>query len=113
MNTMKIRKTASGFTLTELVLAVAILTILLGLATVNVVRYLRTLTQLERDGIAREIFVAAQNHLTMAESQGFLGADDSADSYTENGKTFYYLVSRNSGESEEEADLLGDEDEEE
>ena len=113
VNTMKIRKTASGFTLTELVLAVAILTILLGLATVNVVRYLRTLTQLERDGIAREIFVAAQNHLTMAESQGFLGADDSADSYTENGKTFYYLVSRNSGESEEEADLLGDEDEEE
>ena len=96
---MKIRKTASGFTLTELVLAVAILTILLGLATVNVVRYLRTLTQLERDGIAREIFVAAQNHLTMAESQGFLGVEiPDSGLYTANNGIFYCRVNNASSE---------------
>ena len=108
---MKIRKNASGFTLAELVLAVAILTILLGLATVNVIRYLRTLTQLERDGIAREIFVAAQNHLTMAESQGFLGVSDSGVPYEGSDNIFYYLVANDSSEDDDgkSPELLGEE----
>ena len=37
------------------------------------------MAQFERDNIAKEIFVAAQNHLTMAESQGYLGLKENND----------------------------------
>ncbi|MBQ9521836.1 MAG: type II secretion system protein [Oscillospiraceae bacterium] len=77
---MKTRRNTEGFTLLELALAVAIIAILSGVTAVNVVHYQRTLTQVELDGIAREIFVAAQNHLTMAESQNFMGIDPDSDS---------------------------------
>ena len=61
-----------GFTLAETLLTVMIIIILCGVTFIMVMRYLRAMAQLERDGIAKEIFVAAQNHLTMAESQGYL-----------------------------------------
>lgn len=95
---MKTRRNTGGFTLLELVLAVAIIGILSGVAAVNVVHYQRTLTQVELDGIAREIFVAAQNHLTMAESQGFMGIVDESDwgepyqKGTTTEPTIYYYV---------------------
>ena len=47
-----------------------ILMILGAITAVNVIAHQRPLAQVERDGIAKEIFVAAQVHLTMAESQG-------------------------------------------
>ncbi|MCR4771226.1 MAG: hypothetical protein K5855_02835, partial [Oscillospiraceae bacterium] len=56
--------------------------IIIALAAVSAVavyRYQRGLKQLELDGIAKEIFVAAQNHLTMAESQGYLGMKEPED----------------------------------
>ena len=62
----------NGFTMAEMMIVVAIIMILAGFAFVNVIRYQRSLRQLERDGIAKEIFVAAQNHLSMADSQGLL-----------------------------------------
>ena len=65
-----------GFTLAETLLAVAILTVLLSVAAVGVIRYQRSLEQMEMDGIAKEIFVAAQNHLTLAESQGLVSGMD-------------------------------------
>ncbi|MBR4545552.1 MAG: type II secretion system protein [Oscillibacter sp.] len=83
---MKTRRNTGGFTLLELMLAVAVIGILSAVVAVNVVHYQRTLTQVELDGIAREIFVAAQNHLTMAESQGFMGIDPKSDS--DWGKTY-------------------------
>ena len=57
----------------ELLMVVAILVALFGVAFVAVQNHQRSMTQLEYDTIAKEIFVAAQNHLTAAESQGYLG----------------------------------------
>ena len=59
-----------GFSLAELLIVVAIVTILLGVSFVAVQNHQRSMTRLEFDTIAKEIFVAAQNHLTAAESQG-------------------------------------------
>ena len=56
----------------EVIIAVAILVILMGVASIAVVNYQRTLKQHELDGIARELFITAQNHLSMAQSQGVL-----------------------------------------
>ena len=72
---MKIKNNRKGFTLAEMLMTVAIILILAGVSFVGVISYLRHLKQLENDGIAKEIFIAAQNHLSMASSQGFLGRD--------------------------------------
>ena len=67
------RRKKRGFTMAETLLVVAIIGVLSGVVFIMVARYMRSMAQLERDGIAKEIFVSAQNHLTMAESQGYLG----------------------------------------
>ncbi len=61
----------------EMLIVVAILIVLLAVAFIAVPRYQRSMTRLEFDTIAKEIFIAAQNHLTTAESQGYLQRDDS------------------------------------
>ncbi len=66
-------KNRSGFTLLEMLIAVAITIILAGVAFVSVQNYRHSLDQIERDGIAQEIFVAAQNHLTSVYSEGYPG----------------------------------------
>ncbi len=73
---MFFKKNNRGFTMAETLLTVAIIAILTGTVFIGVVNYMRAMAQLERDGIAKEIFISAQNHLTMAESQGFLGRSD-------------------------------------
>ena len=67
-----------GVTLGELLAVVAIITILAGVMFIAVQRHQRSLGQLERDGLAKEIFVAAQNHLTGAFGQGYLDLPESA-----------------------------------
>jgi len=67
------RRRNKGFTLAEVLLVVGIIVILAGVSFINVVKHQRAMKQLEMDGIAKEIFVAAQNHLSMAASQGYLG----------------------------------------
>ena len=62
-----------GMTMAELLVVVAIIGILGGVAFLAVSRYQRTSAQLERDGIARELFVAAQNNLTAVQGEGYLG----------------------------------------
>ena len=62
-------------TMAEMLIVVAIIAVLGGVAFIAVNNHQRTLGQLERDGIAKEIFVAAQNHLTMAAHEGYLGKD--------------------------------------
>ena len=57
----------------EMLIVVAIIVILCGVAFIAVWNYQRSMGQLERDGIAKEIFVAAQNHLTAAYGEGYLG----------------------------------------
>ena len=67
----KIRKNR-GFSLAEVLIVAALLVVLSGVAFVAVWSHLRSMAQLERDTIAKEIYVAAQNHLTTAKSQGYL-----------------------------------------
>ncbi len=66
-------KNRKGFTLAEVMMAVAIIAILAGVSFIGVTGYLRSMALLERDSIAKEIFIAAQNHLTMAKGQGYMG----------------------------------------
>ncbi len=58
------QKRRAGFTLAEILVAVAILTILLALAVPNVLAYYRRLKLAELDDSARAIFMAAQNRMT-------------------------------------------------
>ena len=86
-----------GFTLAELLIVVAIIAILAAVAFIAVANHQRSMTQLEYDTIAKEIFIAAQNHLTLAESQGYLGLNDSEygsdGTYTGNANDkVYYLT---------------------
>ena len=74
MNKLKNR---IGMTLAEVLIVVGIIAVLGGVASVAVWNYQRSLGQLERDGIAKEIFVAAQNHLTAAYGAGYLGLQES------------------------------------
>ena len=62
-----------GFTLAELLIVIAIIAVLSGVIFIAVWTYLRSMGQLERDGIAKQIFVAAQNHLSAAKGEGYLG----------------------------------------
>ena len=66
------KKNNKGFTMAELLIVVAIIVVLMGVAFIAVQNYQRSSTRLEFDGIAKEIFIAAQNHLTTAESQGYV-----------------------------------------
>ncbi len=91
-----------GFTLAEMLIAVAIVLVLMGVAFIAVQNYQRSLRQLEYDGIAKEIFVAAQNHLTLADGQGLVDRrwdDDSAiigddDDITSNEGIYYFVVQK-------------------
>lgn len=95
-----------GFTMAELLIVVAIIGVLSGVSFIAVQNHQRSLTQLERNTVAKEIYFAAQNHLTMAESQGllneevdstFYGTEETSDDRTaagiaESGDDIYYVV---------------------
>ena len=61
-----------GFTLAELMLVVAIVAVLAGVAFVAVNGYSRVLRHTQYDETAREIFISAQNRLSMAYEEGYL-----------------------------------------
>ncbi len=101
---MRKRFDRKGFTLAEVLIVVAILVVLMGVGFVALMSHMRSMKQLELDGQAKEIFVAAQNHLALAESQGYLGvAEKDADGNLtgdfgarEDGSTdIYYIVVNN------------------
>lgn len=56
----------------EMIAVVTLLIIVMGFVVVNVASRLRSMYQMEMDQAAKEIYVAAQNHLTIAESTGQL-----------------------------------------
>ena len=95
---MKKQYRNKGFTMAEVLLVVALIAVLSGVAFIAVWRHMRSLTQLEYDGIAKEIFVAAQNHLTMAENQGYLQASKDSDYGTKDTSgeenVYYFVVDR-------------------
>ena len=101
------RKRNSGFTLAEALIVVAIIGVLSAVSFIAVSNYQRSMYQLEYDGIARELYFAAQNHLTMADSQGLVknnsNAGRQADEYTsllnneKRENVYYYAVPGDSG----------------
>ena len=103
-----------GFSMAELLMVVAILVALFGVAFVAVQNHQRSMTQLEYDTIAKEIFVAAQNHLTAAESQGYLGqiankseyGNESSFQDDETDEVYYFTVTRGVTGQEKILDLM-------
>ena len=71
-NAIKNRLNKKGFTLAEVLVTVAIILILAGVTFVSVVQYQKNLRLMEMDGTAKEIFIAAQNHLSVAKASGDL-----------------------------------------
>lgn len=71
-NSMKNRLNRKGFTLAEVLVTVAIILILAGVTFVSVGQYQKNLRLMEMDGTAKEIFIAAQNHLSVAKASGDL-----------------------------------------
>ena len=61
----------AGFTMAEMLIVVAIIGVLAGVSFVAVQSYQKSMTQLQYDAVAKEIFIAAQNHLTLAKSENF------------------------------------------
>ena len=72
INAAKKRLNRKGFTLAEVLVTVAIILILAGVTFVSVVQYQKNLRLMEMDGTAKEIFIAAQNHLSVAQASGDL-----------------------------------------
>ena len=103
------KRNKRGFTMAETLLTVAIIGILSSAVFIGVMNYLRAMAQLERDGIAKEIFVSAQNHLTMAEGQGFLGRTEfgtvESGTGTEGAEVCYFVV--NGADDFGESSVLG------
>lgn len=62
----------NGFTLTEMLVTLLITCILLAIGLVGVLQYSKSLKLTEMDNTAKEIFLAAQNHLTTADADGTL-----------------------------------------
>ena len=92
MNKLKSR---IGMTLAEILIVIGIIAVLGGVSFIAVYNYQRSLGQLERDGIAKEIFVAAQNHLTAAYGAGYLGTSYFGEHGTkpeDSGKEIYYYT---------------------
>lgn len=71
-NAIKKRLDRKGFTLAEVLVTVAIILILAGVTFVSVVQYQKNLRLMEMDGTAKEIFIAVQNHLSVAKASGDL-----------------------------------------
>ena len=98
-----------GFTMAEMLIVVAIIAVLGAVAFIAVNQHQRSLERLERDSVAREIFVAAQNHLTMAKGQGYLGVsqDNYGEEDTDEG-VYFFVVNQGDafGESAQPSNML-------
>lgn len=94
---VKARK-KTGFTLAEMMIVVGILAILMAVAFIGIMGYLRSMEKLEFDGYAREIFISAQNHLAVAENQGYYGLTSDAQFGTPDSEepgVYYFVVPNN------------------
>ncbi|MEE8807209.1 MAG: InlB B-repeat-containing protein [Lactimicrobium sp.] len=66
------RKNKKGFTLGEMLITVAIVAILSAVAIISVTSYLWNVRLLDADQAAKEIYLAAQYHLSLAKERGTL-----------------------------------------
>lgn len=60
----------AGFTLAELLVVIGILSVLLTIGMLSVHIYIKNLKMTEMDATAKQIFIAAQNHMTALKSSG-------------------------------------------
>ena len=107
---MRKTRRQSGFTMAEMLIVVAIILILMMVAAIMVQRHQRSMTQLEYDSIAKELFIAAQNHLTAAESQGYLELDSSQYGTPDTDETdrdvYYFAVNNGAAETGSMLELM-------
>ena len=112
-NSIVRRKLSSrrGMTMAEVLMTVAIVIILMGLIFVSLLAYQRALEQKKMDGYAKELYFAAQNHLSMARGEGYLQVTEAADKSGDAGdkkavygsldtaddKVRYFVVGNNGG----------------
>lgn len=75
----------------EMLIVVAIILVLIGVVAAGLLGHQKSLTRLERNTTAKEIFVAAQNHLTMADSQGYPGIEPDTGFGTQDEGAYYFL----------------------
>lgn len=120
VNNTALRKLRSrrGMTMAEMIISVLIIIILLGVAFISIIMYQRNLAQKERDAIAKEIFIAAQNHLTMSRGEGYSGIavaglgekeTESGSATTGDSKeadTYYIIVSKGDQFSEDGSKMI-------
>ena len=109
--TMPGKRSKRGFTMAEMLIVTAIIAVLGGVILVSVMRYQRKMAHLERDSAAKEIFIAAQNHLTLAESQGYLGIGEDGfgirdQSVPDSDQVYYFVVSDGSGFTSDQSTVL-------
>ena len=95
-----------GMTMAELLIVVAIISILAGVSFIAVNRYQRSLGLLERDGIAKEIFIAAQNHLTTVYGEGYLGTEIPGNKENEDDSVYYYVYNDGVNYTSDETSVL-------
>ena len=97
-----------GMTMVELLVIVAIIAVLSGVSFVAVNSYQRSLGQLERDGIAKQIFVAAQNHLTAARAENYLSVKQFGEEETGDDKIYYCVFPPVTGLDDASVDFTDD-----
>ena len=107
---MRQRRNNLGFTMAEMLITVGILVVLAGVAFVGVANYLRNMKFLELNSTAKEIFIAAQNHLSEASSQGYLGrspgtAETAIDGVSDTG-VYYYVIGSNHADVNSDTTVL-------
>ena len=102
---MRKLRTNKGFTLVEALFVVAIIVVLGGVIILSVVDHLRSMAKTENDGYAKTIFVAAQNHLTMAQHEGYLGRKNFGHVDDDAPGVFYYVVDQGSGFNDDDSVL--------
>ena len=84
-----------GFTMVEVMAVVAIIGILAAVSFIGVIGYLHSMAQIERDSVAKELFISAQNHLSMSSGQNYLGREKYG-TITESSdpQVYYYVVNK-------------------
>lgn len=95
-----------GFSLVEALFVVAIIVVLGTVIIMSIVDHMRSLEKTENDGYAKTIFIAAQNHLTMADHEGFLGRTKFGNEDEENTGVYYYRVDNHVNEFNDKESVL-------
>lgn len=118
-----------GFTLAELLTVAGIAAILAAIGIIALLRYSNSLKLTQMDNSAKEIFIAAQNHLSRAETDGSLDdlirdsetdstllgakmetrpADMSESEWKNEGDNYYYVIYDPDEKSELDSGILAD-----